>query len=101
METACASLGNWLPHKVFDYLATDKREANGGLWERVSANEHPQYHFEKITPMMMNVTNRSRIAGLHDNQRHRSLVAKVGVPALFSYIGAIPEGPRKAFSMNL
>jgi hypothetical protein len=38
--------------QVFDYLKTDKREADGGVWQRVSVNEHPQYHFEQATRMM-------------------------------------------------
>jgi hypothetical protein len=38
--------------QIFSYLETDKREANGGLWQRVSVNEHPKYHFEEVTRMM-------------------------------------------------
>lgn len=37
---------------VFDYLATDEREANGGVWRRVSVNQQPRYHFEQATRMM-------------------------------------------------
>lgn len=37
---------------VFDYLTTDEREANGGIWRRVSVNQHPRYHFEQATRMM-------------------------------------------------
>jgi len=37
---------------VFDYLTTDRRKVDGGLWQRVSVNEHPQYHFEEATRMM-------------------------------------------------
>jgi hypothetical protein len=38
--------------QVFDYLTTDKREADGGIWQRVSVNEHPLYHFEEAKRMM-------------------------------------------------
>jgi hypothetical protein len=37
---------------ISEYLSTDKREVNGGLWQRVSVNEEPQYHFEDATRMM-------------------------------------------------
>jgi hypothetical protein len=39
--------------QVFDYLTADTREADGGIWQRVSVKEHPQYHFEEVTRMMM------------------------------------------------
>src|ERR1019366_8876504 len=38
--------------QIFDYLTTDKREADGGIWQRVSVNEDPQYSFEEVTRMM-------------------------------------------------
>jgi hypothetical protein len=38
--------------QMFDYLTTDKREADGGFWQRVSVIEHPQYHFGEATRMM-------------------------------------------------
>jgi hypothetical protein len=43
--------------QVFDYLSTDKREAEGGVWQRVSLIEAPQYHFEKATRMMTTLTH--------------------------------------------
>ncbi|MGA2167244.1 MAG: hypothetical protein ABSG62_03475 [Terracidiphilus sp.] len=41
--------------QISEYLATDKREANGGLWRRISVNEHPQYHFAEVTRMISNL----------------------------------------------
>jgi hypothetical protein len=41
--------------QVSDYLKTDRREADGGLWHRVSVDEHPRYHFEEVTRMMTNL----------------------------------------------
>lgn len=43
--------------RVFNYLSTDKREAEGGLWQRVSLIEAPHYHFEKATRMMTTLTH--------------------------------------------
>jgi hypothetical protein len=43
--------------QIFDYLTTDKREADGGLWQRVSVNEDPQYHFEEVTRMMTSLSH--------------------------------------------
>jgi hypothetical protein len=43
--------------RVFNYLSTDKRETEGGLWQRVSLIETPQHHCEKATRMMAKLTH--------------------------------------------
>jgi hypothetical protein len=38
--------------EIFNYLSTDRKEAENGLWHRISVNQEPQYHFEKASKMM-------------------------------------------------
>jgi hypothetical protein len=40
---------------IGDYLATDKREADGGLYQRVSVLGEPTHHFERATRMMVSL----------------------------------------------
>ena len=41
--------------KVFHYISTDEKEAENGLWQRVSIKEEPQYHFTDATRLMCNL----------------------------------------------
>jgi hypothetical protein len=41
--------------KVFDYISTDEKEAENGLWQRISVNEQPQYHFTDATRLICNL----------------------------------------------
>jgi hypothetical protein len=38
--------------EMFNYLSTDKKEVESGLWRRISVNQEPQYHFSEATRMM-------------------------------------------------
>lgn len=38
---------------IGEYLATGQREADGGLYQRVSVLDEPTYHFDEVTRMMI------------------------------------------------
>jgi len=60
--------------QVFDYLSTDKREVEQGLWQRVSLNEAPQYHFEKATGMMTTLAHGSWLLEQVEPGLHYALI---------------------------
>lgn len=41
--------------QIVDYLSADKREAENGLWQRISVHEEPQYHFADVTRLICNL----------------------------------------------
>ncbi len=41
--------------QMLDYLYTDKKEAENGLWLRVSPGQQPQYHFADATRLICNL----------------------------------------------
>jgi hypothetical protein len=51
-DAARASRQKTAANKVSDYLFTDKRESENGLWQRISVKEEPQYHFADATRLM-------------------------------------------------
>src|ERR1039458_1805359 len=54
-DAARASRQMTTTKQMIDYLSTDKRETENGLWRRISAPQVPQYHFADATRLMCNL----------------------------------------------